>query len=108
MTPTVRVKPLTALLLAAGVATLASGCGVAPPVVNTGIDCSSYGGCDVLEDFTTGGSTIIPLRASTFLDANTRARQDSLRADVLDASVVGHNPPHIALSNLYFHRPTPS
>ena len=85
-----------------------SGTGQPSPPSFTGIDCSSYGGCDVLEDYTDGSSTIIPLRASMFLEADMRARQDAKLANVRDAEVVGHDPPHVGLSNLYFRTPPPS
>jgi hypothetical protein len=100
MMPAVRVTPVFLVVTAAAAL---SGCGAPQPPVNAGISCASYGGCDVLEDFADGHSTIVQLRTNTYFDADSRARQDSLRSDVVDASVVGHNPPHIALSNLYYH-----
>jgi hypothetical protein len=102
--PAVRV--ITAFLVATG-ACLMTACSTSPPaaspplVVNRGVDCSSYGGCDVLEDYSDGTSRIVPIQARRFFDANVRARQDSLLPNVLDTAVVGHNAPHVALSNLY-------
>jgi hypothetical protein len=112
MRPAVRVR-FAALLLTTASAWLTSACApAAPPVntptVNTGIDCASYGGCDVLEDFTDGSAAIIPLRSMTFYDADMRARTDAKRADVRDASVVGHDAPHVGLSNLYYRTPSPT
>jgi hypothetical protein len=81
---------------------LCAGCGDIP-VSNTGVDCTAYGGCDVLEDLSDGSSTIVALRSMSFFPAQERAITDVQKANVVDTVVVGHDPPHTPLGKLYHH-----
>jgi hypothetical protein len=91
------------LLSGTVLALLITACGGSSVPVQTGVSCADYGGCDVLLDLTDGTSMIIPLKAASLADATARALQESKRGDVLDAAVVGHDSPHIAVSGLYHH-----
>lgn len=76
---------------------------VSPAPTGAGPSCQPYGGCDVLEDLTNGTQRIVTLDTQSYPDALTRALYDAQRSDVKDTTVVGHNPPHDAISGIY-HR----
>ncbi len=90
-------------LTGAALGLLITACGQSSPTVQLSANCAQYGGCDVLLDLTDGTSTIIPLKTASIADATARALQESKRQDVIDTAVVGHNPPHVAVSALYHH-----
>ena len=57
----------------------------------------------MLEDLTNGTTRTIALDTQSYPDALERALYDAQNADVRDTVVVGHNPPHVAISGLYHH-----
>jgi hypothetical protein len=47
---------------------------------DTTVNCAAFGGCDVEDEFGHGTQTTIPLRTSSFAEADHRAQQDARRS----------------------------
>ena len=94
-------------MFAAAVLSACGGAGtIATPAVapsGAGPACQPYGGCDVLEDLTDGSTRTIALDTQSYPAALERALYDVQRDDVRDTVVVGHDPPHTAISGVYHH-----
>ena len=74
-----------------------------PVPSGAGPSCQPFGGCDVLEDLSDGTQRLVALDTQSYPDALTRALYDAQRSDVRDTVVVGHTPPHEAISGLLRH-----
>ena len=74
-----------------------------PSATGAGPSCQPYGGCDIEEDLANGSQKYVGLDSESYPTALEIALYDAQQSGVRDTIVVGHNPPHDAISGINRH-----